>query len=557
VLQARLRATLELADLSAAERQGVDKLLNDVSAADPVGWDVRRPTAANLMSALIYLGNHLEYNPSCRLLLSFSGHGVIDQGRLALAAADARQGAPQPTRTELVARAEALAVDLEARAGRPDLYGFVDDPAHTFSAGAALLRAMAKRADKVGVLPELLDVLAAPLEQMGRRFRAEVILALLEFVSGNLGRLIPSLTAAPRPPAAEWTGVLGPVHLMLALGRHDRRVTLILDACHAGGLGEGLQGSLSGHGWQALGLGSRIFSATEGAELAAEARIGDRRRSAATWALTQVLSRWERVEDGPAYALGIRNGELVLRANLLLQALSFRQRLSLHAPPPKGSEPLASDMAFFALSPKTRTTVDPSASSGSIQLGSDTIGLTTWQVKQGSVLRAVLLAVGTEAPPWTYTLQVGQSQVTRTYAPNTLYVFSNATHVSALAGSAFTLLMFGWDGSGAPPSSFTSAVNAFNNAPLCFMPATGDPAERAYEGPANPSGVCRFLRPGGNREVFLRWLAPESGSNGKLQFISKAGFPFTPGDFASSEMSFEQSATPGFSGSCVERVVSL
>jgi hypothetical protein len=543
VLAARLRGTLDEADMDESEREGLRELLADVEVTDEMGWNVARPEYASILEALILLGNHLEYSPTCRLLVTWSGHGAIDRGTLVLCPSDAVPSPAAPTAAELQARLGEATRELAARGGK--------DP--TYATAIKLLQTMGREATRKAVLAELLDVVRAPLADMGTRYGAEVILDLLRFVARNLTRVL----AQSRLPKAAFGRVLTPVHLMLALGEHDRRVTLVLDACHSGGPSDALQGTMAGHTWTNAGLRCRIMSASQGAQLAAEARIGDRRFSAATWALTQVLSRWQRVEDGPAYALGIRNGELVQRANLLLSALSFRQQISLHATPPEPGCAAAADMPFFGLEPTTRTVVDPDVYGDGIELSSGTNDLTTWTITQGGALRAVLLAVGSSAPGWTFAWPIGQPTVTRVYQPNKLYVFSSAGNVQFLAGNGFNVVKSTWNGQGTPPASFTTPIGAFANAPLCSVLASGDPGERAYQGVANPGGTFSYQLNGGSKVVYLRWLAPYGGDNGKLHFISKQAFPYTPADFGTGGMAFAACPIPSFDGSCVEHLIAL
>lgn len=542
-LAARLRTTLEETDMEESERQGLRELLADVEQTDEMGWNVARPEYAEILHALILLGNHLDYSPTCRLLVTWSGHGAIDRGTLVLCPSDTVPSPTAPSAAELQARLGEATRALTARGGK--------DP--IFATAIKLLQTIGKEATRKGVLAELLDVVKGPLAQMGTRYGADVILDLLRFVGRNLGRV----PVQSRTAKAAFGRVLTPVHLMLALGEHDRRVTLVLDACHSGGPSDTLQGSLAGHTWTNAGLRCRIMSASQGAQLAAEARIGDRRYSVATWALTQVLSRWQRVEDGPAYALGIRNGELVHRANLLLSALSFRQQISLHATPPEPGCAAASDMPFFGLEPTTRTVVDPDASSDGIQLSGGTDNVTIWTITQGGALRAVLLAVGSAAPEWTFAWPSGQPTVTRLYKQNKLYVFTSTGNVQLLAGSAFNVVQNTWNGQGTPPPSFTNPIGAFANTPLCSVLASGDPGERAYQGPANPGGTFSYQLNAGSKVVYLRWLAPYGGDNGKLHFISKQAFPYTPADFGAGALAFSGCPTPSFDGSCVEHLITL
>ena len=539
-LHHRMNETLRAADLSEVERAHLGGMLDDMRHTDSAAETrILRPTYQNLTESLMLLGNHLACFPSCRMLFTFSGHGALVRGRLALCASDTATATEGPSPSALRARARALAGQLRAQ-------GEALEPV------AALLERLTTEAEAKGALMELLDLVSRTLRAP---YDPGVRLSLLQQVEQNLATL-PTQTGLPAPTLSR---VITPVHLILALGQNAARVTMILDTCHAGGPAEGLQGSLAGHSWIDAGLCCRVVSASQSGQLAAEARIGDRRLGAATWALTQVLSRWDRVEDGDAYALGIRNGDLVHRANLLLTTLAFRQQLSLHAPPAL-TGPSVADYAFFGLSATTQTTSDPSAGSGGLQISSDNPGvapsLTIWRISQNGTLRAALLAVGTDAPAWTFTV----NGVQRTYAPNTLSVFSTPGDINLLAGQPFQMTMASWNGVGQAPMPFTGPVTTFGNTPLFApMAAMNDSLERAYlMPPSQPPGFTRYQRPGNPREVFIRWLAPIGGNNGALQIVSKVGFPFTPNDFdAQGEMSFVPCPNPNFTPSCVERLIDL
>jgi hypothetical protein len=540
VLHRRMSETLSAAELSDAERVQLGGMLADMRHRDSAAETrLLRPTYQNLTESLMLMGNHLACFQSCRMLFTFSGHSAVVQGRLALCASDSTAATATPSPSAIAARAQTLVGQLRAQ-GEP-LYPV-----------AELLKRVAVEAEAKGALLELLDLVSRTLRAP---YDPDVRLALLQQVAQNLSRL-PTQTGLPAPTLSR---VITPVHLILALGPSAERVTMILDTCHAGGPSEGLQGSLAGHAWIDAGLSCRVVSASQSGQTAAEARIGDRRIGAATWALTQVLSRWGRVEDGDGTALGIRNGDLVHRANLLLAALSFRQQLSFHAPTPARGPSIA-DLAFFGLSAATPTTSDPSADSGGLQISSDNPGvapsLTIWRITQGGTLRAALLAVGTDAPAWTFTV----NGVQRTYAPNTLSVLSTPGDIAQLAGQPFQMTMASWDGVGPAPLPFTGPVTTFGNTPLFApMPAKNDSLERAYVmPPSQPAGFMRYQRPGGGREVFLRWLAPLGGNSGALQIVSKVGFPFTPNDFdAQGEMGFVPCPNPNFTPSCVERLIDL
>lgn len=100
-----------------------------------------------------------------------------------------------------------------------------------------------------------------------------------------------------------------------------------------------------------------------------------------------------------------------------------------------------------------------------------------------------------------------------------------------------------------------SAIDFFKNTPTKNVLATNDPGEsKSYAGPSNPGAVAAWQ--GSGRKIYLRWVAP-SGDNGKLQFISKAGFPFNPSDFASTPMNFAADNNPGFNSGCVDHLITL
>ena len=300
-LQERMKAGILASDLPQDEAAGLLALgfAND-KIAGRLG-SVVVPTFSNILGSLVFQGNHLEWKakgmkvPS-RLLLTYSGHGALVRGCPAMCPSDTQPGGACASEQDQKKRLDGFVSQLKAKGSAP------------FNQAAALVEAMWEMAVKKRVTEELLDVLDVPVDSMLKGgYRPDVMVALLDFISRNLKRVPKQSAGVP-----ELRKVITPVHLMLTLGEHDRLVTFVLDSCNSGGLGLGLQGSMEGHSWIRAGLNCRIISASEGAELAAEARIGERRLGAATWALTQVLSRWTPVEDGPAYALNIRNGDLIL-----------------------------------------------------------------------------------------------------------------------------------------------------------------------------------------------------------------------------------------------------
>ena len=544
-LMRQLSTAMASADLSPAERDGVRALLGQQ------GWHVTPPTFAEVLSDLVLLGNHLAWNRLCRLLITFTGHGALQGDQLVLCLADTRPHAPEGT--PLAAQAKALLKQVEARALSEADCQIDGTTVRAVKAGfRAAVTEMVKLGGEKGVLAEVIDVLQIPAAILGLRYRPAVVLALTQRLLANLRSAVGDLRGRPTPTL---DGVLTVAHLLLALGDVADRCTLVLDACHAGGPGEALQGAAAGHGWTEAGLRARLISTSAAGERAAEARLGERRTTAATWALTSVLSRWSPVKDGPAYALNIRNGELVHRANLLLAALSFRQRISLHAPAPAAGDWAVADLPFCGLSSATPTRCEPTEAAGGIQLDSDYPGVTTkitfWLVNINGSIKAVFLALGKTAPAWTFA-SAGRTTV---YAPGRLYLFSKSDDVAALAGApGHSLIMKGWDPAQSPqaPSELATAVSAYGNLPLAEAPASEDPEERPWIEGAPQNNVVSFLRPTGGRRVYLRWEAPRvvqgvRQNGGCLQMVTKALFPFHPTDFVEgSAMAFAPEGNPGF-----------
>jgi hypothetical protein len=544
-LMGQLHAVLASADLSPAEREGVGALLGQKD------WHVTPPTFADVLSDLVLLGNHLSWNPLCRLLVTFTGHGLLQGDLLTLCLKDTRPR--EKASTALTAQAKALVAAVEDRALSDESCQIDGTTPRAVKAGfRAAVSEMVKLGAKKGVLAEVLDVLQIPAAMLGLRYRPAVMLTLTQRLLANLRGSVGDLRGRATPTH---DGVLTVAHLLLALGDVADRCTLVLDACHAGGPGEALQGAAAGHGWTEAGLRARLISTSAAGERAAEARLGERRTTAATWALTAVLSRWAPVKDGPAYALGIRNGELVHRANLLLAALSFRQRISLHAPAPADGDWAVADLPFCGLSAATPTRCEPTEDAGGIQLDSDYQGITSkitfWLVGTNGALKAVFLALGSTAPAWSFTA-AGRTTV---YAPGRLYLFSKSDDVAALAGVAgLSLTMKAWDPAQSPqaPGELASAVGLYGNQPLAEAPASEDPEERRWIDGAPQNNVVAFQRPFGGRRVYLRWEAPRvtngvRQNGGCLQMVTKAVFPFHPTDFVEgSAMAFAPEANPGF-----------
>lgn len=524
VLMDKLEDLLQLASLSACERDGVSALVADLRG-DSDGFSFLEPDAHSLQHVLFHLGMNLAGNPKARALVTFSGHGVRDRGHFALCPQDARpvEGDAASRAADLEARRVAARERFQAKLTDtriPERYRYADveGALRVFDAGI-------RQAKARDVLAEWMDAQEMLLQFCG----PQPLVSMTQTYLKNLRRL-PSQRGLPE---AAYQGVISHVHLMIYLGTTSRRVTLILDACQSGGDGGQLQGATSSHGWLDQGLECRILSSSMGAQLSAEARIGNERVSAATWALTHVLSRWEPIDDRDGYAFSIRNGELVMRANMLLQALSFNQHLSLHAPTSANPRhPRAADMPFCGLAINTATTVEPEGEAGEIQLSSDHDTLTGWVVKDSAgVVKAVWVAVGPDATPWTHKngTQFKRGRLT--------VLFNNSTAADLAASSSFTLAKFVRSGSNPVPPPLVSAIGVFNADDATEMPEVDDTLEQELDSAETLSKVFQYKKPGRDT-VHIVWHGPTGGQPGKMGFFKEGAFPFTPADFGPGELTF-------------------
>jgi hypothetical protein len=548
-VQASAREVIATADLARPVRDAASQLIATwLSGRDAL----LPPTFASLLRGVITLGNHLNYSATTRMLFVFSGHGALSQGRFVLCPSDAEEAkAARPTKKlqgdleRLTARlTQALAGSTEAGANAKRVAEVV-----------ATMRRMGEDALAKGVLAELVDVLAVPVGDIEvRRWPTFASLAMIEFVGKNLERVPEQPT---RPSPLTFANVVNPIHLMLCLGATDSRVTMVLDACHSGGLGTSLQGSEVAHDWTDLGLRCRILSSGHKTQRSAESSFGERRYAAATWALTRVLSRWENVKDGPAYAMGITNGNLVLRANMLLDALSFNQQISLSAPAPTTpADRSAADMPFMGIDPATRTYVDPNVEAGGIQLSSGSENITIWKVLQGGTLKAALMAVGAAAGDWTY--------AGKTYQQGKLYLFTTPLNVGALAGQSFSMDMVVWHKTADPiPQGFAGPLDAFGNKANTVVSAWGDGQEVAYNGngPAASGNYASFQ--GMGKTVWMKWVAPGPGAPptppARLIFVGGAiaDGPYMPADFAAQSSFTVPNPQPSFTTSNWMHIIDL
>ena len=113
------------------------------------------------------------------------------------------------------------------------------------------------------------------------------------------------------------------------------RLTVVLDCCHApaaAAWGPGQRSSLTGRGPSKLAqrsLGGGLIMASEPGELARQGVFGGRAHGACSWALSVVADTWRAHSDRGAGHLVISQGDLVRRAQMLLDALSIPQTILL------------------------------------------------------------------------------------------------------------------------------------------------------------------------------------------------------------------------------------
>ncbi len=551
VLLERIRDLLDVAALSSSERAGLTAFALQLHDDSAHYWVGEPPRFGDVLRSFVLSGNNLRYQLEIgkdpRLLAVFSGHGAQTREGLVLCPADT-SFAPEPSdEASLDAAIEVMLGAIRQCAERAVQSAASAEAERPWAAAHDAVVRARNAADERGVKREMVDVFKVLIQLLVEYFgRPWVIVTAMAWMADN----IEAIRVQRGRGGPELGRVIGPIHLMILLGELAERVTLVLDTCHAGGPGA-LQGSSSAHAWVAGGLRCRILSASQGGQLAAEARLGKIRYSAATWALTRVLSRWNPIEDGQGYALGIRNGELVSRANMLLQALSFQQHLSLHAPAPMRGDPAAANMPFCGLDPTSRTTTEPDAETGSIQLSAGTSDIVGWvvtsYVKNGVTYpgNTTFLAVN-YGQTWAY---MGQ-----TYGANTLSLFATPAEVAALAtASSFDMVKVAWQPSASPPQPVVEALGAHGNTPIDTVPAVDDPGETTYQGGANPSGVQAFQKAGGTNTVYLRFVAASGGVPAKIGFVTKTDFPFTEDDF-DGVSGFKAETSPGFDSKCSMRI---
>jgi hypothetical protein len=120
-------------------------------------------------------------------------------------------------------------------------------------------------------------------------------------------------------------------------GKHPTdNLTILLDCCFAAAsdpAGKAQRGTSLGAGGASPGkvpvakkeIGSRVFCASGRDEQSYQAMLGGHWHGAFTWAVTVALEQWQIKEEGQFKRSTMSHAELLFRARMLLQALSFRQ----------------------------------------------------------------------------------------------------------------------------------------------------------------------------------------------------------------------------------------
>jgi hypothetical protein len=132
----------------------------------------------------------------------------------------------------------------------------------------------------------------------------------------------------------------------IAAHKAGENLTVVLDACHAGGTSTEQRKALSltgrplpttlhtirGSGGSSE-IATRVFSASSLGGTAYQAEFAGRFHGAFTWALTSTLEQWKAVEQGHSLRLTVAYGEALRRAKGLLSTLSFDQAPGLSGAP--------------------------------------------------------------------------------------------------------------------------------------------------------------------------------------------------------------------------------
>lgn len=131
---------------------------------------------------------------------------------------------------------------------------------------------------------------------------------------------------------------------LIAVHKAGENLTVVLDACHAGGTstkerkalslrGNEVPSSVSLRGGGAGEIATRVYAASSLGGSAYQAEFAGRFHGAFTWALTSTLEQWKAVEQGESLRLTVSYGEALRRASGLLATLSFDQLPSVGGAP--------------------------------------------------------------------------------------------------------------------------------------------------------------------------------------------------------------------------------
>lgn len=108
-------------------------------------------------------------------------------------------------------------------------------------------------------------------------------------------------------------------------------ITVFLDCCHAGEAAPGVRGLRAASRPQIktrqLSNGHPVLAACRATALSSEINFGETHYGAFSWAVTQVLSRWQESTDssGAEVGFGIAYGEVPERTSMLLNAMAIEQ----------------------------------------------------------------------------------------------------------------------------------------------------------------------------------------------------------------------------------------
>lgn len=248
----------------------------------------------------------------------------------------------------------AFDASLGKPAGTSDLRGSVND------AGLYL-----RLARKLGVPDDNIRVLVAPANGGARPAQFEGIEGgaptqtnmqaafdwLIESLKGNPGTQAiltysghgdsddENLVICPTDMTADKDGTL---HNEIQLGGLDSTlkavadsnlITIFLDCCHAGDVDDqqGVRALRPKTHTPAhiktrqLSNGHPVLAACRASALSSEINFGDTHFGAFSWAVTQVLSRWQEKDDGSDASYGIAYGEVPERTAMLMNAMAIEQ----------------------------------------------------------------------------------------------------------------------------------------------------------------------------------------------------------------------------------------